>query len=133
MDPARFQKIKKAFERQNGGTKLIDQSPEAQFQLFEAGGSGQKGMTISADEVLMVPNPTASTVFDEMIHTSQFRRGLVQQAFDTYGVNQGITFLEIQVQEKLLRNAKPYGLTAEEISSIESRLQSLRKSFGDGN
>ena len=89
-------------------------------------------MTISADEVLMVLNPTASTVFDEMIHTSQFRRGLVQQAFDTYGMDRGITFLEIQVQEKLLRNANAYRLTPEEVSSIQGRLSALLNQFALG-
>ena len=135
-DPARFQRIKNAFERQratDSGFKTIDQSAQAQYELFEAGGLGQTGLTVSADEVLMVPNPTASTVFDEMIHTAQFRRGLVQQAEALYGPDRAITYLEIQVQDKLLRNAKAYGLTAEEVSSIQSRLQGLCKSFNAGN
>jgi hypothetical protein len=136
MDPARFLRIKNAFERQraaDGGFKVINQSAQAQYELFEAGVVGQTGLTISADEVLMVPNPTSATVFDEMIHTAQFRRGLVQQAEVLYGKERAITHLEILVQEKLLQNASAYGITAEETSSIQSRLQRLYRTFNAGH
>ncbi|MCE9606053.1 MAG: RHS repeat-associated core domain-containing protein [Planctomycetia bacterium] len=126
MDSVRFQKIKAAFDR-NGG--IIDQSDFAQMQLLEAGGPGQTGLTLSAKDILMRPNPTASTVFDEMIHTTQFRTGRAQAIYDWVGQDLGDIVLEIEVQQRLLQNSRAWGLTAPETTSVNSRLEGLMRSF----
>lgn len=113
-----------AFERSG---KMIDKSPEAQMQMFEMGGRGQTGLTLSADDVLMRPNPTASTFFDEMIHTSQFRHGRVDRAYSLYGQQVGIDVLELEVQRKLLKNATAYGLTDVERAAIRIRALEIYK------
>ena len=119
MDSARYSRMRNAFER--GGRRFIDDSPDAQMQLFEAGGRSQTGLTLSADDVLMVPNPSASTFFDEMIHTVQFRNGRVARANQLYGDDLAIDVLEFEVQRKLLRNASSYGITSIERASIRNR------------
>jgi hypothetical protein len=91
------------------------------MQMFEMGGRGQTGLTLSADDVLMRPNPTASTFFDDMIHTAQFRNGRVDKAFSRYGRDVGTDVLEFEVQRKLLKNASAYGISDVERAAIRAR------------
>jgi len=126
MEADRFARMRAAFER--SGKRSIDTSPEAQMQMFELGGRGQTGLTLSADDVLMRPNPTASTFFDEMIHTAQFRNGRVANANSLYtkpGV--AIDVLEFEVQRKLLKNASSYGLTEVERAAVRARALDIYK------
>lgn len=132
MDPGRFARMKAAFER--NPKRSIDTSPQAQMDMFEMGGPGQTGLTLSADDVLMRPNPSASTFFDEMIHTSQFRHGRVDRAYSLYGRQVGIDVLEFEVQRKLLKNATAYGITDVERAAIKVRaLEIYRRLQGSGN
>lgn len=111
MDAARFARIKAAFER-NGG--IIDQSDEAQrlLKYHEA-----EAATLNAKTIVLKPNPTRAAIFEELIHTAQYRTGRATGA--------NIIEMEIEAAKKLLRFAKRYELNKEDTEAIQSGLNRL--------
>lgn len=88
----------------------------------QAEGAALDGMT-----VLLMQNPGRAAVFEEMIHAAQFRRG------ENDGSHLSCVLNEIDAQKKLLRNAKAYKLTQNEIeqtrcalASYEAELENLK-------
>lgn len=113
MDPDQFQRIKTAYEKQGG--KII-QDAEAQRLLDYHGADAS---TMGWDTVLLRPEPTASEVFEEMIHTSQCRRGIM----DSTG--QATVFCELEAAEKLVRNRSAYRIPDTETIETLTRAQNL--------
>lgn len=111
MNAERFARIKKAFER-NGG--IIDQSEEAQRLLKY---HGAEAATFNAKTIVLKPNPSNAEVFEEFIHTAQYRTGRATGA--------NIVEMEIEAAQKLLRFADRYGLKIEEQEAIRNRLNHL--------
>lgn len=111
MRDDKFNRIKKAFERNDG---LIDQSEEAQRLLKY---HNAEAATLNAKTIILKPNPTNAEVFEELIHTAQYRTGRAD------GSN--IVEMEIEAAKKLLRFADKYKLKKSDIIEIEKRLQSL--------
>lgn len=111
MEAERFARIKAAFER-NGG--VIDQSEEAQrlLKYHEA-----EAATLNATTIVLKPNPTNAAIFEELIHTAQYRTSRATGA--------NIIEMEIEAAEKLLRFAHRYGLKKEDVEDIKSRLNRL--------
>ena len=111
MDAECFARIKTAFER-NGG--IIDQSEEAQRLLNY---HNAEAATLNAVTILLKPHPTSAAIFEELIHTAQYRTGRATGA--------NIVEMEIEAAEKLLRFAHRYGLTKEDERLIKNRLNYL--------
>jgi hypothetical protein len=108
-----FNRIKTSFERRGG---VIDQTAEAQLELQR---EEAEALTKSANKILLPPNPTKAQVYEELIHTAQFRTGRYT------GFN--AVEMEIQAQEKLIRFQKAYGIPDSEMDQIRRRLISLRQ------
>jgi len=72
--------------------------------------------------------PAASAVYEELIHIAQIKKyGQIEQ-IDANG-NKEYLKREIEAQEKMLRNAKAYGFTQNDISEIENNLQKYKKAW----
>lgn len=71
IDPVKFDRMKKAFEKQGG---VIDQSEEAIRYLDYR---GAEAVTWNEKTIQLRQNPTTSAVFEEFIHTAQYRAGKI--------------------------------------------------------
>jgi len=114
--------MKAAFEKYGGE---IDMSEEALYEMWESDPT-VLAETLSAKYIRMKPNPDVATVFEEFIHTAQYRTGLVAKWVNEFGRSLAFVKIEIQAQEKLIRNAPKWGIPAEQVERIKSRLQSLK-------
>lgn len=120
IDPARFARMKQAFERSGG---VIDQSADAQayLRLRQA-----EGLTFDAKTVLLPERPTTTAVFEKFIHTAQHRTGRFSQAVDQFGTCEAIRRMEIEAAERLIRNRKPWGIPNAQTRQTIDRLRQLR-------
>ena len=117
MNEKQLSRIKTAFER-NGGT--IESSPELDRYLAirEAG-----AVTLNENTIILRhnPPPTATEVFEELIHTSQFRSGRVSTG--------NAIELEIEAKEKLLKYQKQYGIPDSEHESTKRQVENLQRAL----
>ena len=87
---------------------------------------GAEAMIIDSDLILHRGEiPSASAMFEEMIHLQQNRSdGMIDSSdFVTRDIR------EIEANKKLLKNAEAYGLTKEDISDIERNLELYYQSY----
>jgi len=124
LEPAKLNKIKKAFARQGG---IIDQSADAQAYLRLR---GAEGVTFDSKTILLPENTTISAVFEEFIHTAQHRTGRVNQLIEAFGNVKAELILEIEAAEKLIRHRKAYHIPPIETRQTIQRLKLLRQAFG---
>lgn len=117
MPKSQLQKIAKAFKR-NGG--MIDQTSNAQSYLSMR---QAQGVTLNAGTILLVKNPTRAVVFEELIHTAQFRTGKC----GTSAI--GNAACEVEAKKKLIRYAKAYGLSDAEIRETKKLLKKDEKEY----
>ena len=112
MPKKQLRRIIKAFEKQ-GGTIQMNDATDAYLISKKA-----EAITLNENTILLRQNPGRASVFEELIHATQFRQGL----------NDGSTISRIQneiaAQEMLLRNSKAYKLTTAEIKQTQSALAS---------
>ena len=111
MPKKQFRIIKKAFQRQGG---IIQQNDETDLYL-EA--KHAEGITYDAKTILLKQYPGRASVFEELIHTTQYRKG------KNDGSAQSRLLNEIEAQQKLLKYAKVYRLTEPEIKQTEIALK----------
>jgi RHS repeat-associated protein len=110
MEAEKFNRMKNAFEKKGG---LIVKEEEA-LPLLNY--HGVEASTLDATTIAFRPNPSASAVFEEFIHATQYRTGRAN------GTN--IIEMEIEAKEKLIKFRKAY-----EIPNSETRdtIQQLRQ------
>ncbi len=113
MDPERFGKMKSAFERQGG---IVAQDAEAQAYLKAREASA---VTLNESTMVLGEAPTASEVFEEFIHTAQYRTGRATGA--------NVVEMEIEAAEKLIRNRRAWGIAPVETQQTIARLRRLRQ------
>ena len=124
MDQKQFEKIKENLKKQ--GVKIIQDADGDAFLKA----MGAEAMTLSDGSAVLFQSgrtPSASALFEEIIHVSQIRRdGPITVTNNKQGA---IEYLqrEIQANEKLLRNQKAYKLTELDIKSVEENLSVHRK------
>lgn len=110
MPKEQLQRIIKAFKRQ-GGVIQMDDATDAYLKLRNA-----EALTLNENTILLRQRPGRASVFEELIHTAQYRQGL----------NDGSTISRIQneiaAQEMLLKNSKVYKLTPSEIKQTQRAL-----------
>jgi hypothetical protein len=123
--------MKSAFER-SGGSILQSADTDA-YLLWRAQQMGARnvgGITHNAKEILLPTSPTRTAVFEEFIHTAQFRHGRANLYFERYGNVLGSDYLEIEAAEKLIRNRNAWQLPNSEVHEVIDRLRTLRTKVG---
>lgn len=111
MPKYQVQRIAKAFSK-NGG--VIQMDTETDRHLDEM---GAQGSTLAADIILLHTKPSRATVFEELIHSSQYKKGMND------GTPMAMVRCEIEAKEKLLKYAKAYRLTEAEIRETKALLK----------
>lgn len=119
MPKRQLQKIVKRFKRQ-GGIIQMDDATDAYLESKIA-----EAITLNENTILLHQKPSRSSVFEELIHATQFRQGLNDGSLISRLEN------EIAAQKMLLRNSKIYKLTLPEIKQTESALASYTKELND--
>ena len=111
MPKKQLQKIIKSFKRK-GGIIQISKETDAHLEKNHA-----TGMTLQSDLILLHSNPSRATVFEELIHSAQYRDGKID------GSALNIVPCEIEGKEKLIRYAKAYKLSNAEVTETKALLQ----------
>lgn len=113
MDPEKFNRMKNAYEKQGG---LIIPEHEAVPLLNY---HGTEASTLNATTIAFRPNPSASAVFEEFIHATQYRTGRA--------TGSNILEMEIEAKEKLIRYRKAYEIPNSETKVTIKHLREYRK------
>lgn len=117
MNPDQFTRIQEAFARQG---KTFDSSEDA-LRYLET--RGADGVTFNADTILVRPDASPSTIFEELIHSGQHRSGRYAQWSSQYG-NAGATArAEYEAATRLVRNQRAYGISDAEHAVNQARVQ----------
>ena len=116
--------MKLGLEKQ--GIKVIqDADGDAYLKAMDA-----EAMTLSDGSAVIFQSgriPSASAAFEEIIHTTQIRKnGMVQSIGNKEGTLEYLN-REIQANEKLLKYAKAYKLTQQDIESVQENLETYYK------
>jgi uncharacterized protein (DUF1778 family) len=119
MNPELFNKIKRAFERRGG---VIDQSLEAQRYLQSR---NAEAATFNSKTIVLKAQPSSAEVFEELIHTAQYRSGRAR--------GDNILEMEIEASEKLIRHRRVYRISNDDARTIIGRLRNLRGILEKGN
>ena len=110
MDTETLGKIVEAFKKL-GGVIQMDADTDKYLDA-----KGADGITYNSDTVLLKRNPTRAAVFEELIHTAQYREGMND------GSRAAAYRCEVAAQQKLLRNSKAYGLTDADVELTKKNL-----------
>lgn len=97
---------------------VVDQSLDAQryLQAREAG-----GLTLNQDTILLPADPTRTAVFEELVHTEQFRGGVTLEAGGG-----GVLRFEAAAAETLIRNRHAWQLPPDEVRQVIENLRNIR-------
>lgn len=115
MPKKQFQRIAKNFKRQGG----IMQTNEETDRYLES--KHAEAITYDAKTILIHSNPSRASVFEELIHSAQYRLG------QNNGSYVSRLECEISAQQKLIRNSKAYKLTVPEIEQTKKALEAYQK------
>lgn len=115
MPNGQFIRIKKRFKALGG---VIQQNDETDVYLIK---KHVEGITYNENTILLMKKPSRASVFEELIHTAQYRDGKIG---DT---RKSRVMCEIEAQKKLLKHAKAYKLTTREIEQTQRALESYEK------
>lgn len=112
MPKRQFQRIEKAFKKQGG---VFQYGAETDAYLAS---KNAEAMTYNAKTILLKQNPGRASVFEELIHATQYRTG------QNDGTYESRIRCEIEAQKKLLKYSSAYKLTDAEIRQTQSALKS---------
>lgn len=119
MDEKRFKKMSSGLEK-NGVAVIQDEEGDRYLTAMVA-----EAMTLSDGSAVIFQSgrtPSASAVFEEVIHTTQIRK---RGTIDSYGDDESKAeqlYREIEAGEKMLKHQNAYGLTKEDVESIKENL-----------
>lgn len=111
MPKKQLHRIEKSFKSQGG---LIQYNDETDIYLKS---KNAEAITYNEKTILIKQNPGRASVYEELIHATQYRNG------ENDGSYVSRLNCEIEAQRKLLRNSKAYKLTEAEIKQTKSALQ----------
>lgn len=111
MPKKQLQRIVKAFKK-NGGLICMSEETDAYLIKHKAEGS-----TLNALTILLNSNPGRATVFEELIHATQFKMG------KNNGTDVSRIKCEIEAQKKLIKYSNFYQLTAVELEQTKDALK----------
>ena len=122
MPAKQFHRIEKAF-RKHGGVFVMGEEADIILNM-----QGAEAVTLNENTILFRKKPSRSAVYEELIHTYQFKSGKCD------GSRMSRLFNEIEAKKKLLKYAEAYELTGREIhitsrmlASCEEEMEKLRK------
>lgn len=124
VDEALLARIKAAFERQGG--QIVQNADVDRYLRMR----GAEAVTDNAKQFLLTSRPSTSAVFEELIHTAQHRTGKFNALVEQLGHKEAERLLEIEAGEKLVRNAKAWGIPEEETRQTAERLARLKAKGG---
>ncbi len=110
MPKKQFRAIKKAFQQKGG---IIKQNDETDEYLNK---NNAEGVTYNSETILLKQNPGRACVFEELIHSAQYKAG------KNDGSEKSRLLNEIEAQKKLIKHAKEYKLTEREIIQTQKAL-----------
>lgn len=116
MPRGQLMRIVKAFRRQGG---IIVMNKEMDFILKYK--KHVEAITYNADTICLMRKPGRAAVFEELIHSTQYRKGRMD------GTLLQRIKCEIEAKEKLIKYQKAYKLTAKEIKDTELSLEEYKK------
>lgn len=119
MPKKQLQRIVRSFKAK-GGVIQMNEETDAYLKLQNAEGS-----TLNADTILLNSNPSRAVIFEELIHSAQWREG-----FDMADLETRLK-CEIAAQEKLIKHAEAYKLSEAEIAQTKSALASYTKELNN--
>ena len=117
VDSERFARMQLAFERQGG---IIQRSSENDVYLDWQGAGAS---TSNAKEISFRSDrePTTTEVFEEFIHTAQFRQGRLSSS--------NRIEMEIEAKEKLIKNQKAYKIPEHEHINTLKQLEQYKNAL----
>ena len=115
MPKKQLHKIEKGFKRQ-GGIILYDKETDKYLESKKA-----EAITYDSKTILLKTNAGRASVFEELIHTAQYRQGINDGSYRSR------LECEIFAQQKLLRYSKAYKLTDLEIQQTKNALDKYQK------
>ena len=115
MPKKQLRKIVKAYNS-NGGT--IQMSEEIDKYLDN---NHAEAITYNSKTILLKRNPGRASVYEELIHASQYRKGKNDGSYVSR------LKCEIEAQEKLIKYSKQYKLTNDEIVQTKEALRAYKE------
>lgn len=115
MPKAQLHRIVKAFKA-HGGIIQMDDATDSYLESKNA-----EAITYGSHTILLRQKPTRASVFEELIHSTQYRNG------ENDGSYESRLKCEIAAQKKLLKNQKAYKLTDSEVFQTKKALESYEK------
>lgn len=119
MPKKQLQRIVKNFKAHGGIIQFDDETDQYLADKHA------EAITYDEKTILIKQHPGRASVFEELIHTAQFRNG------ENDGSYESRLKCEIAAQEKLLRNARAYELTDAEIIQTRKALEAYQKELND--
>lgn len=124
MPKKQFQRICKSF-RSKGGIIQMNDATDEYLRSKNA-----EAITYDGKTILFKQNPSRASVFEELIHTHQYKTG------ENDGSYESRLKCEISAQKKLIKYSKAYKLTEKEILQTKKALESyeneLREYYKNG-
>lgn len=99
MPKKQLHRIVRAFNSK-GGIMVMNEAADQYLKSKNA-----EGITYDSKTILLRQNPSRASVFEELIHSAQFRNN------ENDGSPESRLKCEISAQKKLIKNAKAYKLT----------------------
>ncbi len=121
MPKKQFRRIEKSFKRR-GGSILYNDEVNKYLESKKA-----EAITYNESVILIKTNPGRASVFEELIHVSQYKSGKNDGSYLSR------LKCEIEAQEKLIINRKAYKLTDAEIKQTQSALSAYVKELAAYN
>lgn len=119
MPKKQFQRIEKAFKRHGG---VFQYGKETDVYLDS---KNAEAITYNATTILFKRNPSRASVFEELIHATQYRTGRNDGSYESR------LLCEIEAQEKLLRCKNVYKLTDIEVNQTEQALHDYKEELAN--
>ena len=119
MPKKQFQRIVKNFKAHGGLMQFNDETDQYLASKHA------EAITYDEKTILIKQRPGRASVFEELIHATQFRNG------ENDGSYESRLKCEIAAQEKLLRNARAYELTDAEITQTQKALEIYQNELND--
>lgn len=111
MPKKQLRRIIKIFEAHGGKIQMSEETD----RYLESNHS--EGITYNSKTILLKQKPGRASVFEELIHTAQYRDGKNDGSYVSR------IKCEIEAQKKLIKNAKAYKLTDSEVFQTKEALK----------
>ena len=117
MPKKQLQKIEKAFKKRGG---IIERSKDIDSYLDS---KNAEAITYNQQIILLKSNPGRASVFEELIHATQYKKGQNDGSYESR------LRCEIEAQQKLIKHSKAYKLTKAEIEQTKASLETYKKEY----